>query len=100
MSNVTDNLMRPVAILPSFRHAAVQRMLGTMGMALPHDTESRSTPARVYPAFEGAEDWIVEPPADGASVIAEPKTFTGRAALLRALEYAHSNYGNALYLSR
>lgn len=69
-------------------------------MVTTHDTEGRPTPARVYPAFEGAEDWIVEPPADGTSVVVEFKTFTGRAALLRALEYAHRNYGNAFYLSR
>jgi len=30
----------------------------------------------------------------------EPRTFTGPAALLKALEYAHSTYGSALYLSR
>lgn len=69
-------------------------------MALLHDTERRSTPARVYPAFEGAEEWIVEPPAVDASAIFELKTFTGHAALLKALEYAHYTYGSALYLSR
>jgi len=71
-----------------------------MGVALLHDTENRSTPARVYPASEGAEDWIVEPPVVNASAIVELKTFTGRAALLKALEYAHYTYGSALYLSR
>ena len=68
-------------------------------MTLLHDAEVRSMPAKVYPAFKGAEDWVVEPPTDGISAIVETKTFTGRAALLRALEYAHCNYGNALYLS-
>lgn len=99
-SDVADNLAGPIAILSPFRHAAVQRMLGVMKMDLPHDAESRSTPARVYPAFKGAEDWIVEPPVDGFSAIVEPKTFTGRSALLKALEYAHCNYTNVLYLSR
>lgn len=97
---MADNLAGPIAILSPFRHAAVQRMLGVMKMDLPHDAESRSTPARVYPAFKGAEDWIVEPPVDGFSAIVEPKTFTGRSALLKALEYAHCNYTNVLYLSR
>ena len=69
-------------------------------MALLRDAEGRSMPARVYPASEGADDWIVEPPAVDASVVVEPKTFTGHAALLKALEYAHCNYGSALYLSR
>ncbi len=57
-------------------------------------------PARVYPASEGADDWIVEPPAVDALSVVEPKMFTGRTALLKALEYAHFNYGSALYLSR
>ena len=70
-----------------------------MKMTSLHDAEVRSMPAKVYPAFKGAEDWVVEPPTDGISAIVETKTFTGRAALLRALEYAHCNYGNALYLS-
>ena len=68
-------------------------------MTLLHDTEVRSMPAKVYPAFKGAEDWVVESPTNGISAIVETKTFTGRAALLRALEYAHCNYGNALYHS-
>lgn len=71
-----------------------------MEMALLRDTEGRSMPALVYPAFEGADDWIVEPPAVNAFAAVETKTFTGRAALLKALEYAHCNYGRALYLSR
>ena len=69
-------------------------------MALLRDAEGRSTPAKVYPAFEDAEHWIVEPPAADASAVVELKTFTGHAALLKALEYAHQTYGNALYLSR
>ena len=97
---MTDSPIKSVAILPSFRHVAVQRMLGMVEMALLNDTEVRSMPARVYPAFEGAGDWIVEPPVVDASAAVELKTFTGRSALLKALEYAHCNYGNALYLSR
>jgi len=94
-----DNPVRSVAISPSFRHVAVQRILGIMGMALLHDTESRSTPARVYPASENAEEWIVEPPTVDVSALIELKTFTSHAALLKALEYAHYTYGSALYLS-
>lgn len=69
-------------------------------MALLRDTEGRSMPARVYPASEGTDDWIVEPPAIDPLAAVEPRTFTGRAALLNALEYAHCHYGSALYLSR
>ena len=94
------NPMNLVSTLPSFRHAAVQRILGTIEMALLRDAEGRSMPARVYPASEGADDWVVEPPALDASAVLELKVFTGRAALLKALEYAHCNYGSALYLSR
>ena len=68
-------------------------------MALLHDTETRSTPAKVYPASEHAEEWIVEPPTIGVSAIVEIKTFTGHAALCKALEYAHYTYGSTLYLS-
>lgn len=97
---MNDVFVNSYCVLTNFRHVAVQRMLGTMGMDSLYDAETRSMPAKVYPAFEGAGDWIVEPPADGTSAAVENKTFTGRAALLRALEYAHCNYGNALYLSR
>ena len=69
-------------------------------MALLRDAEGRSMHAKVYPACEDAENWIVEPPAAGAAAVVELRTFTGRAALLKALEYAHRTYGNALYLSR
>ena len=75
-------------------------MLGTTELTLLNDAVVRSMPAKVYPAPKSAEDWVVEPPVNGISAIVETKTFTGRAALLRALEYAHCNYGNALYLSR
>jgi len=75
-------------------------MLGVIEMSLLHNTKIRSMPTKVYPAFEGAEDWIVEPPTVDVSAVIELKTFTGRSALIKALEYAHCNYGNALYLSR
>ena len=75
-------------------------MLGGTEMALLRDTEARSTPARVYPASENAEEWIVEPPTVDVSATVELKTFAGHAALLKALEYAHHTYGSALYLSR
>lgn len=95
-----ESLTKSLATLPSFRYVAVQRLLGTMEVALLRDAEGRSTPAKVYPAFEGAEDWVVEPPAADDLAAVEFKTFTGHAALLKALEYAHHIYGNALYLSR
>ena len=69
-------------------------------MAWQRDTEGRSTPARVYPRSKDAEDWVVEPPPDDLSDVVEPKMFTGRAALLDALNYAHLTYGSVLYLSR
>jgi hypothetical protein len=61
--------------------------------------ESRSPPARVYPAFEGAQDWVVEPPAAYASTLVEPKAFTGHAVLFKALEHAYDTYGSVLHLS-
>ena len=95
-----DSPIRPIAILLHFRHVLAQQVLGITEVILLHDTASRSMPARVYPAFQDAENWIVEPPAVNASDIVELKTFTGHSALLKALEYAHYTYGNALYLSR
>lgn len=92
--------MKPILKLPSLRYVAAQRILGCTDMALLRDTEDRSMPARVYPASEGADDWIVEPPALNDLTVVEPRMFTGRAALLNALEYAHCHYGSALYLSR
>lgn len=94
-----DSSVEAEAAPPSFRQVAVHRLLGATGVIVLRD-EGRSTPAKVYPAFEGVEHWVVEPPAAGTSAVAEPRTFTGRAALLKALEYAHYVYGNALYLSR
>ena len=85
---------------PPFRHAAVQRILGTLGMALLRDTEGRSTPAKVYPVDNDSDTWIVEPPINQSDAATGIKTFTGHSALLKALEYAHCNYGSALYLSR
>ena len=96
---MNDVFIKSDAIMSNFRHNAAQRVLGIMGMTLLHDAEVRSMPAKVYPAFKDAEDWVVEPPTDGIAAIVETKTFTGRAALLRALEYAYCNYGNALYFS-
>jgi hypothetical protein len=97
---MVDSFIKPDATLLQLRRVAVQRMLGVTDVTLLNDDTIRSAPARVYPAVENAEDWIVEPPANGTSAIAELKTFTGRAALLRALEYAYCNYHSTLYLSR
>ncbi len=69
-------------------------------MALLRDIEGRSAPPKVYPTSEDAACWIVEPPADASEDVGESRTFTGRAALLQALEYAHRTFGNAQYLSR
>jgi len=69
-------------------------------MGLARDAEGRTTPAKVYAAPGDTQGWVVEPPASGEPDSAECKTFTGSAALLKALEYAHSTYGSALYLSR
>src|ERR1700712_4575648 len=95
-----DNPVKHLAMLQSIRHAAVHRMLGLIGMAWQRDAECRSRPARVYPAPEGAEGWVVEPPSDDVLDVVEPKTFTGRGALLDALKYAHATYSSVLYLSR
>ena len=97
---MVHDVARLDAILLRFRRVAAQGTLRTIEMTLLHDDEIRSMPAKVYPAVEDAEDWIVEPPTDGTAAIVKLKTFTGRAALLKALEYAHCNYGSALYLSR
>ena len=70
----------------SFRHAAVQRMLGTLGMAWLRDTEGRSTPAKVYPDADASGAWIVEPPINESDAATGLKTFTGHSALLKALE--------------
>ena len=85
---------------PSFHHATVQRLLGVTELTVLRDVEGRSMPAKVYPASDGVEEWVVEPPAADASTVDEPRMFTGRGALLRALEHAHRAHGSALYLSR
>ncbi len=93
---------RPQGRVPqalSLRHAAVQQILG-VAMASNRDEAGRPVPAKVYPASSAARDWVVEPPSVGEPPRAEPKTFSGSAALPRALEYAHRTYGGALYLSR
>ena len=87
-------------MLLSFRHITVQRLLGTQDMESSRDTEGRSNPPKVYPAATDASCWTVEPPDNANADVNEPRTFTGRAALLQALEYAHRTYGNAQYLSR
>ena len=87
-------------MLLSFRHNAVQRLSGIHDMAQLRDTEGRSAPPKVYPTSNDASCWTVEPPCDASADVGEPRTFTGRAALLQALEYAHRTYGNAQYLSR
>jgi len=96
---MSDNPVKIIPMLPCLRYAAVQRMLGTTGMALLPDSQGRSMPAKIYQAFKDAENWVVEPPANDVLAAVEPKTFTGRTALFQALEYAHYNYGSVLYFS-
>jgi hypothetical protein len=86
--------------MTSLRYAAVQQLLGAVGMTFLRDSEGRTTPAKVYPASEDAEAWVVEPPVEDASAVVEPKTFTGPIALLQAMQYAHDTYGCARFLSR
>ena len=69
-------------------------------MVLLQDVEGRTPPAKVYPACEGADEWVVEGPISHAAASSERKTFTGANALTQALAYAHSAYGSAQYLSR
>ncbi len=91
---------KPVAEVTPLRYATAQRLLGVTGVVTARDSEGRTTPAKVYPASEDAEAWVVESPADAASAVVEPKTFTGPAALLQAMQYAHDTYGSARFLSR
>ena len=69
-------------------------------MELLRDTEGRSPPAKVYPACEGVDDWVVEGPCLDVAARSERRTFTGPNALAQALAYAHATYGSAQYLSR
>ncbi len=95
-----NTLTKPIAKVTSLRYAAAQRLLGAIDVVTTRDSEGRTTPAKVYPASENAEAWVVESPADAASAVVEPKTFTGPVALLQAMQYAHNTYGSARFLSR
>jgi hypothetical protein len=94
-----NNSVKSASKPTSFRYAAVQQLLGAMDVVFLRDSEGRTMPAKVYPASEDAEAWVVEPP-DDASAVVEPKTFTGHASLLQAVQYAHDTYGCARFLSR
>jgi hypothetical protein len=83
-----------------FRHDAVQRALGLTPMASERDEEGRPVPAKVYPSPAEAQGWVVEAPASGNPASGDLRTFTGSAALLQALEYAHHTYGSASYFCR
>ncbi len=85
---------------PSLRYAAMQQILGVASLELTHEAESTPTHAVVYPASGDVEGWVVEAPATRAQVGCAPRTFTGTACLLKALEHAHSTYGSVSYLSR
>ena len=95
-----DNSVKPIAKMLALRHVAAHHLLGAVDVGLLGDSEGRTMPAKVYPASEDAEAWVVEPPVDDVSAMVEPKTFTGRAALLQAVQYAHDTYGCARFLSR
>jgi hypothetical protein len=97
---MSNNSVKSVTKLTSLRYAAAQQLLGAMDMVFLRDSEGRTMPAKVYPASEEAEAWVVEPPVEDGSAVVEPKTFTGRAALLQAVQYAHDTYGCARFLSR
>ena len=62
--------------------------------------DGRPVPAKVYPALPDAQEWIVEAPPCGDSATDQWRTFTGVAALPRALEYAYRTYGAASCFSR
>ena len=95
-----NNFVKSVTKPTSFRYAAVQQLLGAMDVVFLRDSEGRTMPAKVYPASQDTDAWVVEPPVEHASAVVEPKTFTGRAALLQAVQYAHDTYGCARFLSR
>ncbi len=95
-----NNSVKSASKLTSFRYAVVQQLLGATDVVFLRDSEGRRTPAKVYPASEDTAAWVVEPPMDDASAVVERKTFTGHAALLQAVQYAHDTYGCARFLSR
>ncbi len=97
MYAASENVVRLGSIPSSIRHGAAHRTLGMKAVPMLQNAEGRSPPARVYPLSDASGAWIVEPPVNDA---AGSKTFTGRKALLDALEYAHRTYGSATYLSR
>lgn len=67
-------------------------------MGMMADAEGRTEPAAVYPASDGAGEWVVAAPADTRTE-GDTKTFTGTRALERALEFAHDSYGHVQVLS-
>lgn len=60
----------------------------------------RPMPAKVYPALPDAQGWVVEAPLCRNSAEPQLRTFTGRAALPQALEYAYRTYAAASCFSR
>jgi hypothetical protein len=63
-------------------------------------SESRTVPAKVYPAIVSLQGWIVEPPVTDAAESAHVRIFIGSEALTQALEHALRIYGGVIYLSR
>ncbi len=58
---------------------------------------SRPEPARVYPARDATDRWIVEAPATSAAPDQPPTQFTGPHAQDLALRYAYEHYGSARF---
>lgn len=54
-------------------------------------------PARVYPAAEVQDRWIVEAPVTTAAPREKPHFFTGPNAQSRALKYAYEAFGSARF---
>ena len=100
INNAVSAVFVPLCALPSFLHAATRQKLESGEMGSLADEEDRTTPAKVYPASQDGQVWIVEAPASDEPKCGERKTFTGSVSQLRALEYAHSAYGSAILLTR
>jgi hypothetical protein len=66
-------------------------------MSVEIDTLSRSEPAKVYPAPETTDRWIVEAPDTAPSPSREPVLFTGPNAVNLALRYAYEEFGSARF---
>jgi hypothetical protein len=82
-------------------YAALQQTLrrsaGGAGVAAQGDPSRVLEPARVYPAPEVRDRWIVEAPVTTAARRQEPHFFTGPNAQNLALRYAYEEFGSARF---